>query len=73
MPDQSTDNRTILELGAPDPKGIFMNRSCTSSVNLFPEFVFVITVMLIIYGAIFDKYEDHPVLALSAFCLSIYL
>ena len=50
-----------------------MDRSFTSSANLFPEFVFVITAMLIIYGAIFDKYEAHPVLALSAFCLSIYL
>jgi hypothetical protein len=50
-----------------------MDRNFNPSVNLLPELVFVVTVMLIIYSTVFDRYEAHPLLALNAFGLSIYL
>ena len=50
-----------------------MDRNFTSSKNLFPELVFVITTILIIHGAISDRYQARPILVLCAFGLSIYL
>ena len=50
-----------------------MDRNFISSVDLLPELVFAVTAMLIIYGTVFDSYEAHPLLALTAFGLSIYL
>ena len=50
-----------------------MDKKFNTPACLLPEFVFVVTATLTLYGAVCDKYEAHPILAVIAFGLSIYV
>jgi hypothetical protein len=44
-------------------------------VNMIAELVFIVSVMLIIFGAFFGMFGSHPLLAVISvivFCLSIF-
>jgi F0F1-type ATP synthase assembly protein I len=52
-----------------------MKRQYPAAVNMIAELVFIVSVMLIILGAFFDKFASHPSLAVISvigFCLSIF-
>jgi len=52
-----------------------MKRRLPAAVNMIAELVFIVSVMLIIFGAFFDKFVNHPLLSVISvigFCLSIF-
>jgi uncharacterized membrane protein YqjE len=52
-----------------------MKRRLPAAVNMIVELVFIVSVMLIILGAFFDKYVSNPLLSVISVivvCLSIF-
>jgi hypothetical protein len=52
-----------------------MKRRLPAAVNMIAELVFIVSVILIIIGAVFDTFVSNPllsVLSVVAFCLSIF-
>jgi hypothetical protein len=52
-----------------------MKRQLPAAVNMIGELVFLVSVMLIIFGAFFGMFGSHPLLAVISvivFCLSIF-
>jgi hypothetical protein len=52
-----------------------MKRRPPAAVNMIVELVFIVSVMLIILGAFFDKYVSNPLLSVISVivvCLSIF-
>ena len=52
-----------------------MKRRLPAAVNMLAELVFIVSVILIIIGAVFDTFVSNPllsVLSVIAFCLSIF-
>ncbi len=52
-----------------------MKRQLPAAVNMIAELAFLVSVMLIIFGAFFGMFGSHPSLAIISvvvFCLSIF-
>jgi magnesium-transporting ATPase (P-type) len=52
-----------------------MKRQLPAAVNMIAELVFIVSVMLIIFGAFFGMFGSHPSLAVISvivFCLSLF-
>jgi fatty acid desaturase len=52
-----------------------MKRKLPAAVNMIAELAFLVSVMLIIFGAFFGMFGSHPSLAIISvivFCLSIF-
>jgi uncharacterized membrane protein YiaA len=52
-----------------------MKRQLPAAVNMIAELVFIVSVILIIIGAVFDTFVSNPLLSVFsvvAFCLSIF-
>jgi hypothetical protein len=52
-----------------------MKRRLPAAVNMIAELVFIVSVILIILGAVFDTFVSNPllsILSVVAFCLSIF-
>jgi hypothetical protein len=52
-----------------------MKRRLPAAVNMIVELVFIVSVMLIILGAFFDKFVSNPLLSVISVivvCLSIF-
>ena len=52
-----------------------MKRQLPATVNMIAELVFLVSAMLIIFGAFFGMFASHPSLAIISvvvFCLSIF-
>jgi hypothetical protein len=52
-----------------------MKRQLPAAVNRIAELVFIVSVVLILFGAFFDTFVDHPLLSaisVIGFCLSIF-
>jgi hypothetical protein len=52
-----------------------MKRRFPAAVNMIAELAFVVSVMLILIGAFFDLFVNHPLLSVVSvigFCLSIF-